>query len=50
MREFSEQEQVRRDKLGLLEEHNIGPFGERFERNTNTAKIKKTYGCFSKEE
>lgn len=50
MREFSEQEQVRRDKLGLLEEHNIGPFGERFERNTNTAKIKKTYGGFSKEE
>ena len=43
MREFSEQEQVRRDKLNFLREHNIDPFGSRFDVTTNTKEIKEAY-------
>ncbi len=50
MGEFTEQEQVRRDKLAFLESYNITPFGERFDRNSNTEKIKTAYDQFSKEE
>ncbi len=50
MAEFSEQEQVRREKLKQLEEYDITPFGERFDRNTNTEKVKEAYAQYSKEE
>ncbi len=50
MSEFTEQEQVRRNKLDALEKNKIDPFGQRFERNSNTQIIKDTYDDFSKEE
>jgi len=50
MPELSEQERVRRDKLKLLEEHNITPFGARFDRNSNTEKIKASFDAYTKEE
>ena len=33
MREFSEQELVRREKLGKLHAHGLDPFGQRFEKS-----------------
>jgi len=50
MAELTEQERVRREKLQFLEDYNITPFGERFDRNSNTKKIKETYDEYSKEE
>ena len=43
MREFTEQEQVRRDKAIKLREMGIDPFGQRFERDSYAADIKEKY-------
>ena len=43
MREFSEQELVRREKLNKFEELNIDPFGHRFDRDSFAEDIKKKY-------
>jgi len=43
MREFSEQELVRREKLKKLEELGLDPFGHRFERDSYSADIKEKY-------
>ena len=43
MREFTEQEQVRRDKAEKLREMGIDPFGQRFERDSYAADIKAKY-------
>ncbi len=49
MAELTEQERVRREKMETLESHNITPFGERFDRNTNTSRIREAYDSYSKE-
>ena len=43
MREFTEQEQVRRDKAQKLREMGLDPFGQRFERDSYAADIKEKY-------
>ncbi len=43
MREFTEQEQVRRDKAEKLREMGLDPFGQRFERDSYAADIKEKY-------
>ena len=43
MREFTEQEQVRRDKSEKLREMGLDPFGQRFERDSFAADIKEKY-------
>ncbi len=43
MREFSEQELVRREKLKKLEELGLDPFGQRFERDSYSIDIKNKY-------
>lgn len=43
MREFTEQEQVRRDKCEKLRELGLDPFGQRFERDSYAADIKEKY-------
>ena len=43
MREFTEQEQVRRDKLNNLVNLGIDPFGQRFERTSFAKDIKEKY-------
>ena len=43
MREFTEQEQVRRDKAIKLREMGLDPFGQRFERDSYAADIKEKY-------
>ena len=43
MREFTEQEQVRRDKCEKLREMGLDPFGQRFERDSYAADIKEKY-------
>ena len=43
MREFSEQELVRREKLKKIEELGLDPFGHRFERDSYSADIKEKY-------
>ena len=43
MREFTEQEQVRRDKAEKLREMGLDPFGQRFERDSFAADIKEKY-------
>ncbi len=50
MAELTEQEKVRREKLDFLEDYNVNPFGERFDRNSNTEKIKDAFDKYSKEE
>ena len=44
MREFSEQELVRREKLKKIEELGLDPFGHRFERDSYSTDIKDKYG------
>ena len=44
MREFTEQELVRREKLEKIKEMNIDPFGHRFERDSYSADLKEKYG------
>ena len=43
MREFSEQELVRREKLKKIEELGLDPFGHRFERDSYSKDIKDKY-------
>jgi len=43
MREFTEQEQVRRDKAEKLREMGLDPFGQRFERDSYAIDIKEKY-------
>ena len=49
MREFSEQELVRREKRDKLAELGLDPFGQRFDVTSNSKKIKETYENHSKE-
>lgn len=49
-RKFTQQEQVRRDKLRELEELGIDPFGQRYDVEDYTSDIRKTYGLMTKEE
>ncbi len=44
MREFTEQELVRRNKLGQFKDLNIDPFGHRFDRTNYSVDIKEKYG------
>lgn len=50
MREFSEQELVRRNKAEELRAKGIDPFGQRFDVTSNSKEIKDKYGETSKEE
>ncbi len=50
MREFSEQELVRRRKVEELRERGIDPFGHRFDVTTNSKEIKENYEKLTKEE
>ena len=50
MREFTEQEIVRREKLSDLEAKGINPFGDRFDVDSNSKIIKEKYDHLSKEE
>lgn len=43
MREFTEQEQVRRSKVALLEERGFDPFGQRYDRTHFSKDIKDAY-------
>ena len=43
MREFTEQELIRREKAEHLKELNIDPFGQKFERNGYASEIKEKY-------
>ena len=44
MREFTEQELVRREKAENLKELGIDPFGHRFDIDTNTKELLDKYG------
>lgn len=50
MREFSEQELVRREKLNFLRERGLDPFGHRFDVDSNSKEIYEKYGDKTKEE
>lgn len=50
MREFTEQELVRREKADHLKEIGLDPFGQRFDRTTNSKEIKEKYENMTKEE
>ena len=50
MREFTEQELVRREKLNDLKTKGIDPFGSRFDVTTNSKEIKEKYADMTKEE
>ena len=50
MREFTEQELVRREKLKELENLGIDPFGARFDVTSNSKEIKEKYADKTKEE
>ena len=50
MREFTEQELVRREKLKELENLGIDPFGSRFDVTSNSKEIKEKYADKTKEE
>lgn len=50
MREFSEQELVRREKVKELENMGINPFGSRFDVDTNSMEMKEKYSEMTKEE
>lgn len=50
MREFTEQELVRRAKVKELEEHGINPFGQRFDVDSNSKEIKEKYSDYTKEQ
>lgn len=49
-RKFTQQEQVRRDKLKELKELGIDPFGQRYDVENYTSDIRKDYGSMTKEE
>lgn len=46
---LTEQEIIRRGKLEKLVEHNVDPFGEKFERTDNSESIKAKAGDIAKE-
>ena len=50
MREFTEQELVRREKMKELENLGIDPFGSRFDVTSNSKEIKEKYADKTKEE
>ena len=50
MREFTEQELVRREKMKELESLGIDPFGSRFDVTSNSKEIKEKYADKTKEE
>jgi len=50
MREFTEQELVRREKAENLRNLGIDPFGHRFDVTSNSKKIKENYESLSKEQ
>ena len=50
MDERSEQEQVRLEKMRSLEKNGHNPYGQKFERNTNTELLREKYDAYSKEE
>lgn len=50
MREFTEQEMVRRNKVAELIEMGIDPFGSRFDVDSNSQEIKEKYSEMTKEE
>jgi len=50
MREFTEQELVRREKMNELISKGIDPFGSRFDVTTNSKEIKEKYADMTKEE
>lgn len=50
MREFSEQELVRREKLKDLEKRGLDPFGHRFDVTSDSKDIKEKYETKTKEE
>ncbi len=47
---LTEQEIIRREKLDFLKEKNIAPFGQSFNRDTNSKQLTDSYEQFSKEE
>ena len=50
MREFTEQELVRREKAENLRNMGMDPFGHRFDVTSNSKKIKETFDSLSKEQ
>jgi lysyl-tRNA synthetase class 2 len=50
MEELTEQEQVRREKMKVLEEQGVDPFGQRFDRNASSESLQETYDQYSKDE
>ena len=50
MREYTEQELVRREKAANLRNMGIDPFGHRFDVSSNSKEIKDKFDKFSKEE
>ena len=50
MREFSEQELVRRNKMEALKEKGIDPFGQKFDVTSDSKKINEEFGEFDKEK
>ncbi len=49
-RKFTQQEQVRRDKLEELRNLGIDPFGQRYDVENYTSDLRKEYGSLTKEE
>ena len=50
MEKRTEQEQVRIEKLDFLKEHNIDPYGHRFDRTETSKSIHEKYDQYTKEE
>src|SRR5574344_495997 len=50
MREYTEQELVRREKAKKLIEKNIDPFGSKFDVTSDSKTINELYGTFTNEE
>ena len=48
--QLTEQEQIRRNKMEVLKEKGLDPFGQKFERTENSQTIKEKYLQYSKEE
>lgn len=47
---MNDQMRARREKMDLMREAGIDPFGHRFDRTHNTQQVHDTYGDFTKEE
>lgn len=50
MKELTDQEIVRREKMKEFEERGIDPFGHRYEVTTNSKELKEKYDNYTKEE